>query len=137
MERAIDTHRLRDRVHITSGAWGADKVSLFEKCGILVLPSHFENFPLVVLEAAAAGMAIVSTPVGAVPEFFEDGKSAMFFEIGNAQQLASALQTLLQNPGKREQLGAAAREVFVKRLSRSRIMESLDSVYQHIISLQE
>ena len=76
----------------------------------MLLPSYIENFPLVVLEAAAAGQAIITTPVGAVPEFFEDGVSALFVDPGNPQQIANAIMRLLRNPGERRRLDHEARQ---------------------------
>lgn len=131
----VERHSLSKKVQLRSAVWGLEKIETFRKCSILVLPSHFENFPLVVIEAAAAGMAIISTPVGAVPEFFENGISALFVEPRHPDQIAGALLKLLQNPGERGRVAAAARHVFIKRLARSRIMDSLDRVYQNLLCL--
>ncbi len=129
----IEEHSLSRQVALRSAAWGLEKIEKFSSSSILVLPSYFENFPLVVIEAAAAGMAIVATPVGAVPEFFQDGISALFVEPRRPDQIGSALLKLIQNPGERARLAAAARNVFVTRLSRSRIMDSLDRTYRNVL----
>lgn len=110
----------------------AQKLELFRKASVLLLPSYYENFPLVVLEAAAAGHAVVTTPVGAVPEFFADGSSALFVRPRDAGDIAAALRRLHQ-PGERVRLAAASRDVFVNRLTRSRIMDSLNSVYRRVL----
>ena len=133
VRRLIIQHALSNQVEILAGVWGPAKLELFRSCRMLVLPSYFENFPLVVLEAAAAGVPIVTTPVGAVPEFFEHGVSALFVEPGNPGQLARAMTTLLDDPSERVRLASAAREVFCRRLARSNIMNSLDRVYQCIL----
>jgi glycosyltransferase involved in cell wall biosynthesis len=127
-------HSLTETVTVQAGVWGAQKIEAFRNASIFVLPSYVENFPLVVLEAAAAGLAIVTTPVGATPEFFRDKHSALFVEPGNHAQIASALTMLLENPAERQRLGEAARNVFRTRLARSKIMESLDSVYRQILA---
>ncbi len=124
-----------DRIHLHGLVRGRDKIELFQRSAIFVLPSHFENFPLVVLEAAAAGQAIVTTPVGAVPEFFEHGKSALFVEPRDPVQLAEAIARLLSDAAERERLGVAARQVFVSRLSRRLIGETLHHVYREALAL--
>ncbi|MGP8201778.1 MAG: glycosyltransferase family 4 protein [Limisphaerales bacterium] len=111
------------------------KTALFREASILLLPSHYENFPLTVVEAAAAGLAIITTPVGAIPEFFQDWVSAVFVQAGDAAQIAGALQMLLAQPSERQRLGAAARQVFCTRLARSKIMDSLDAVYRQILAV--
>ena len=124
---------LEKQVILHPGVWGDAKVQMFRNTSIMLLPSYIENFPLVVLEAAAAGHAIITTPVGAVPEFFEDEVSALFIEPGNPEQLAGAILRLLKHPDESRRLAAAARQVFERRLGRNGIMTSLDSVYSHLI----
>lgn len=113
---------------------GAAKIDVFRDCGISVLPSYYENFPLVLLEAAAAGHAIITTPVGAVPEFFNDGVSAIFVPPGDIQQLANAIETLVNNASERVRLAQAAHAMFIQRLARPEIMRSLQNVYRAVLS---
>jgi len=133
----IANRSLHDFTRLTPGVSDEEKTKLFEKASILVLPSHFENFPLVLVEAAAAGVAIVTTPVGAVPEFFVDETSALFVEPKKSDQLSGALLRLLRSPNDRLRLATAAREMFVTRLSREKIMGSLEKVYSEISPLRQ
>jgi glycosyltransferase involved in cell wall biosynthesis len=127
-------HALSETVHVQSAVTVEEKTELYRKASIFLLPSHFENFPLVLVEAAAAGQAIITTPVGAVPEFFQDGVSAIFVEPRRPDQIAAALLKLIQQPNERVRMGQAARAMFCSRLARSRIMESLQSTYRQILS---
>ncbi|MGD1083243.1 MAG: glycosyltransferase family 4 protein [Verrucomicrobiota bacterium] len=131
----ITEHGLADYFDIKSSVWGEEKARLYRQASVFLLPSYFENFPLVILEAAAAGLAIVTTPVGAIPEFFQDGISALFVQPGQPAQIARALQTLIERPAERQRLGAAARQVFRTRLARSKIMDSLHLVYRQILAV--
>jgi glycosyltransferase involved in cell wall biosynthesis len=133
VRRRIHTHAMENAVEIIGPVWGAHKHSLFRESAVLVLPSYVENFPLVLLEAAAAGLAIITTPVGATPEFFKDGVSAIFVKPGNVDQLAAAIIRLLEDPEERVRLGTAARDLFVTGLARPNIMEALDRIYQQIL----
>ena len=133
VQQYIADHSLSDIVSVKSTVWGQEKLELFRRASIFVLPSHCENFPLVVLEAAAAGQAIVTTPVGAVPEFFRDGVSARFVPPRDPESMAHALSQLIARPGERLRLAGAARDTFASRLARARIMNSLDHVYQTLL----
>src|SRR5262249_22502401 len=106
----ITEHGLEQCVSLRGAVWGEEKVELFRRASTSVLPSYMENFPLVVLEAAAAGHAIISTPVGATPEFFKGGVSALFVEPKNSEQIATAIVTLVADGRERSRLGQAARE---------------------------
>jgi glycosyltransferase involved in cell wall biosynthesis len=133
VQETVAEKSLQDVVTVTPSISDEEKQELFRQSSILLLPSHYENFPIVVLEAAAAGMAIISTRVGAVPEFFEDGVSALFVDIGDSRQLAEAIYSLVSNPDECVRLGEAAREVFRARLARDAIMASLDTVYSDVL----
>ena len=102
------------------------KIDVFSESEIFLFPSYKENFPLVVIEAAAAGLPIITTRVGALPEFFVHQKSVIFVEPGNINQIANAVIELLENKEKRVILGRNAKEVFQNKMGRERIIESLD-----------
>ena len=110
-----------------------EKVDFFYNNGIFLLPSHNENFPLVIIEAACASLAIITTRVGALPEFFEHNKSVIFVEPGNIEQIKYAIVDLLNNLEKRKRLGQEARKVFIEKLNREKIIKSLDRVYQSLL----
>jgi glycosyltransferase involved in cell wall biosynthesis len=138
--RTIVTNRVEARsletfIGIHGSVRGREKIAHFRHASIFLLPSYYENFPLVLLEAAAAGQAIITTPVGATPEFFVDGNSAIFVKPGDVNGLAKAMQRLLDDPAERGRLAAGAREVFLGQLTRTGILSSLDHIYQHVLGL--
>jgi glycosyltransferase involved in cell wall biosynthesis len=131
--RKIDAGRLSD-VRVLPPVAGPAKLAAFREHGVFLFPSHRENLPLVVLEAAAAARAIITTRVGGVPEFLVDGESVLFVEPGNIRQMQAALRRLTDDPDLRRRLGLAAREVFRRKLVRSTIMESLAGVYGDVLA---
>ena len=133
VKQGLRREACEELVSLKEGVFGEDKLDLFREASIFVLPSYYENFPLVVLEASAAGQAIITTPVGAVPEFLQDGISALFVAPGNPRQLADAIMRLMNNPVERNCLAAAARQVFKSKLGRAEIMASLAKVYSQVI----
>jgi glycosyltransferase involved in cell wall biosynthesis len=86
--------------------------SLLERAEILILPSHFECFPMAVVEAMAHGLAIVVTPVGSVQEAIADGETGLLVPIGDSEALARAIRRLIDDPVLRRRLGAHARARF-------------------------
>ncbi len=129
-QEMINTYSLERIVKVAGAKWGEDKIALFRNSDIFLLPSYIENFPLVIIEAACAGLAIITTPVGATPDFFENEKSVIFVEPGNIEQIKNAVVDLLNNPEKRKTLGKSARKVFEKKLSRDNIMNQLNKIYR-------
>jgi glycosyltransferase involved in cell wall biosynthesis len=85
---------------------GAEKAAVFAAADCLLIPSlWYENAPVVIVEAAAYGMGVIGSRMGAIPEFVRDGETGLLFEPGNAQALAAAMLRLIEQP---EQLAAFA-----------------------------
>ncbi len=87
-----------------------------------------ETFPLAVLEAMAAGLPVISTGVGSVPEIIEDGVDGMIIESGDTGSLALSIERLADNAELQAMIGARAR---VKAENRYSVRGMVDS-YAHL-----
>jgi 2-deoxystreptamine N-acetyl-D-glucosaminyltransferase/2-deoxystreptamine glucosyltransferase len=74
-----------------------------------LLSSAWENLPHSAVEALSVGVPVVATAVGGVPEVVHDGENGLLVPPGQPDQLAAALRRLLEEPGLRERLAAAAK----------------------------
>ena len=82
-----------------------DIIKILNSSDIFVLPSYGEGFPLVILEAMAAGLPIISTPVGAIPEVINDGENGFFVKPMDHIALAEKIILLIKNEYLRNELG--------------------------------
>jgi glycosyltransferase involved in cell wall biosynthesis len=114
---AIAQAGLADRVDVPGWVGPKDVDRLLAASDILVLPSTAENLPMSVIEGMAAGLAIVTTAVGATPDIIADGESGILVAPGDVDAVARALGTLLDNAEMRHRLGANAREYHRRHLS--------------------
>jgi glycosyltransferase involved in cell wall biosynthesis len=80
---------------------------LYESAGIFVFPSEAENFPIVLLEAMAAGLAIITTEGTGCAEVV--GEAGLLVPVRDSKAISHALKRLIENPELRRSLGAAAR----------------------------
>ena len=83
---------------------------VFRGAHALVLPSEWEAFGLVLLEAMAAGTPIVATAVGGVPDVLDGGRAGRLVPYGDADRLALALRSVGEDARETERLRVAARE---------------------------
>ncbi len=99
----------------------------------LVLPSEWEAYGLVLLDAMAARTPIVATAVGAVPEVLEQGRLGRLVPYGEPRALADALRATLSDPAGAAEMAARAHEV-VQKLDWSASAERLRTLYREAVS---
>lgn len=90
-----------------------------ETADILVLPSHAEGFPNVVMEAMAEGLPVIATPVGAIPDSVIDGVNGFIIPVGNARAIADAVRRYLTEPEAVERHSHAALTTAAQRHDRN------------------
>ncbi|MCI4336948.1 MAG: glycosyltransferase family 4 protein [Thermoplasmata archaeon] len=102
----------------------------FRESRVFALPSEYEAFGLVLLEAMAQGTPVVASRVGGIPEFVEDGIAGLLVAPSDVNELAQALQQLWNDPERRRRLGDYGRDVVVPRYSWDRVVDALEVVYR-------
>ena len=93
-------------------------------------PSRSEELPLAVLEAMAAGGAVVATRVGGVPDAVVHEETGLLVEVGDAGAIAAAIASLLAAPERRRVLGEAARKRIEERFTVERMVERYLQLYR-------
>jgi glycosyltransferase involved in cell wall biosynthesis len=104
--------RLHDATEFV-GYVGANKPAFYASLDVFVIASRQEGGPVTGVEAMAAALPIISTPVGAMPERLRD--DGLFCEVGNVDELAEAIVRLASSSSLRERLGHAARRRYLAR----------------------
>jgi glycosyltransferase involved in cell wall biosynthesis len=87
----------------------AERTHLLQDASIFVLPSHNEGLPMAILEAMAAGLAVISTPVGGIPDAVIDNETGALVKPGDVNALAAALRRVLTDHALTERWGDAGR----------------------------
>ena len=126
---------LKERVELP-GWVGPDMVSAYlGDADILALPSHNEGLPMSVLEAMAHGLAIVTTPVGAISEAIDDGVSGLLVPPGDVDALADALARIIEDASLRQSLSRAAVNSFSERFDVRNLSRRLTEIYHESIAI--
>jgi glycosyltransferase involved in cell wall biosynthesis len=113
--------------------WSADVRSYLPAFDVFVLPSRFEGFPLVVLEALLAETAVVATNVGSVPEAVRDEETGLLVPADDAAALAAAMRRLLGDADLRRSLGGRGRRLVLDRFTAQHMAHSFRAMYDEVV----
>jgi len=107
----------------------------YSAADVCVMPSHYESFGLVALEAMACGTPVVASHVGGLPYVVEDGQTGLLVPDNDPAALAERLWRVLNEPGLRQRLGARAHEV-AQGYSWRRVAEAHAALYQELLRVR-
>lgn len=129
---AAEALGLSDRVMFTGWVDQARVQYLLSEADIMVLPSYNEGLPLAILEALAASVTVITTPVGAIPEIIESEISGFLVEPGDLESLTATLKRLIVDPSLRQVIGGAGRANFELHANIDLIASRILNIYQEI-----
>lgn len=130
LQELVNQLGLTNRVHFLG--LRMDIPDVLGAADIFALSSDYEGNPLSVIEAMAAGLPIVSTAVGGVPELLQDGKEGLIVQPGHCEQLSQAMITLLKDTDLRRKMGVAAAVRAKKKFDVSAMVRAYEELYDEI-----
>ena len=112
----------------------SDVPAFYQKADIYIGPSLYESFGASIIEAMTAGVPVVATRVGAVPELISEGKSGLVVDSNNPSAIADAVIKLLGNNELRNSISFAARDLVYKQFSWDTICAALIQTYREVLN---
>jgi len=122
------------QVEFVGPRYGLEKLRYLQQAWCFCLPSYAEVFPVVILEAMASGLPVVSTFTGGVPDAVENGHNGLLVPAGDQQALAAALSRLLVDGPLRQSMGEANRRRALERYDVTVSAAKLCRVYEQVCS---
>ena len=123
-----------DRVGLAGPVSDDELHGLYANADLVVLPSRYESFGLVMVEALMHGKPLISCATGGILDIVRDGIDGLLVEPGNTDQLIAAMRHLLSDPAERERLGRSGRERFLEQFHIDRFAERFDQFLQRLSS---
>lgn len=105
-----------------------DIAELLHESKCLILPSYYEGLPLTILEAMSAGLPVLASAVGGIPDVVEDGITGFLFDSCDQDALVEAMSTILSKPSLAMKMGYAGKTA-VARFSVESITKEYEDLY--------
>lgn len=133
IEDWVRSRKLDGRVRMRGYLRGQEKAKAFAGAGIFVLPTrHGEGCPVTLLEAMAAGLPVITTPVGGIPDVFRDGVNGFLLRDRHPDTIAESIDELLRNPALRQRIGEQNREEAWRRFEARLVTGRLERLFHEV-----
>jgi N-acetyl-alpha-D-glucosaminyl L-malate synthase BshA len=100
---------------------------------VMLLPSEFESFGLVALEAMSCEVPVVATNVGGIPEVVKHGETGFLGELGNVHQMGEQVLAILKDPDLQNKMAAAGRRRAIEVFDQRKIVPLYENYYQKVL----
>lgn len=123
---------IRDNVIMTG--FSEEIPEMLAAMDIYLQPSTEEGLSLTILEAAAAGVPVVSTRVGGTPEIIADGENGVLIEVGDHEALAGVLERFVEDRGPFDEMAVKARKRIKEVFSLEGMTGNYETIYRNILT---
>jgi glycosyltransferase involved in cell wall biosynthesis len=126
---------LEDRIHLLG--FRKDIPDLMRTFDIFLLPSLWEGFGIVLIEAMAAGKPVVATNTSSIPEIVEDGRSGILVPPENAEAISDALKKIISEPELRTKFGKEGQKIVCEKFTTDRMINDYEKIFQSLQVLKK
>jgi len=117
-------------IHRNVKAYSPKWLELYQQADIFVMPTYFEGFGWVFIEAMAAGLPVIATRINAIPEIVNHGETGFLIQPGDRNGLACCLRELMENRTLRQRMGTKGRKVVEQKFNAQTHCQILEEVFQ-------
>ena len=123
-------NQFKDKVKFLGFVSNEELSNYYRACDIFVVPSVYESFGLIYVEAMMHGKPVIGCKAGGIPEVVNNGKTGILIEPYNVNQLVDGLLRLLNDPQMRQDMGQNARRLCEEKFSFDRMASNTEHLYQ-------
>ena len=127
------TYGLGDKIYFTGRLSDEELYRAYKLADMVVIPSRYEPFGIVALEAMASGRPVVASRVGGLSEVVVDGETGILVQPGDPYSLAQAIEVLLDNPQLAREMGARGRRRVEELYRWGKVVRFLERIYQRVL----
>ncbi|MGE5533260.1 MAG: glycosyltransferase family 4 protein [Bacillota bacterium] len=132
LKRLVKNYNLSSEVVFTGPLYGQKKLAAYVDSHVVVMPSYYETFPNVALEAYGCSRCVIASNVESIADIVIDGETGLLFESGNSKALATKISFALSNPSEVQRMGANARRFVETSFSIDHVVDLFESLFKKI-----
>jgi len=121
--------QVEDRIHTVGWIPQDEVAALLRSASVFVLPSYYEAMPMALLEAMSAGIPVVTSRVGAIPEIVTDGVDGLLITAGDVSAITHAVKRILSDSELSAEMGRAAQRKVRRCFSPEHIVQQVEQLY--------
>jgi len=134
LQAKIQQKSLTDVIEMPGEIAGRTKLDAFENSDLFILPSYVENFPVSILEAMRAGLPVLATPVGAIPEIIAPGENGVLIAPGDVPAFAAAAVRLCRDTAARKAMAARNVSAALEKFNPQNYADKIKAIYERVLS---
>ena len=133
LQKYVINHNLSKNVEFTGWLEGEQKYYLLSECGIMLYPTYYgEGMPISLLEGMGMGLAVVTRPVGGIPDIFIDGRNGFLIDSLDTNDFAIKIKFLFQNRDVWQAISDRNRKEAKDRYEINNVVKRLEQLYLEI-----
>ena len=123
----IKKNKLSNVVHLKG--FEKNVYQIMKKIDILILPSLYECFPMIILESMASGVPVIASNVNGIPEIIKDKYNGLLAESDNCEDFCSKIIDLYNNPNSIIKLGIQAKKYIIDNFDKEKMLKEYENIY--------
>lgn len=132
IESEVREYGWQDNVVLTG--FVNDVAAIMHAIDVLLLPSYWEGFGIVIIEAMACGRSVITTNISSMPEIVNDGKTGYLIPPGDERALAERALALLRDAALRKRMGEAAQRRVAEDFSHEVMIDRLEQLFEDALA---
>jgi glycosyltransferase involved in cell wall biosynthesis len=120
-------------VLLTGPLFGKDKLEAYSGSDIFILPSYYEAFPNVILEAYCCSTPVIASNVQSIADIVLDRKTGLLFKAASVESLSNSILFMLSHKNDAENMARCGREIVESKFSIEKVVDSFENMYNDII----
>jgi len=136
IENKIINLNLQENVKLPGYIKGKEKAQELVNADIFILPSHSEGCPVSLLEAMAAGLPLITTAVGGIPDIITDGENGVLLTSHTSDAIEKGIEKMLENKIDRQKMGELNKKIAWGNYESKIVTSKVEKIYKQLSTVE-